>query len=70
MLGVAQVTYPRLFSAAAIKGMQNALAVFQEEMVAHNRIVDRPDLLVTFDEINDLTGLPFLEALEQRYAES
>ena len=28
-MGVKQVTYPRLFTAAALKGMQNALAVFQ-----------------------------------------
>jgi 2-methylisocitrate lyase-like PEP mutase family enzyme len=68
-LGVKQVTYPRLFTAAALKGMQNALAVFQNELVAHNRIVDRSDLLVTFDEINDLMGLPVLEALEQRYSD-
>jgi 2-methylisocitrate lyase-like PEP mutase family enzyme len=67
-MGIAQVTYPRLFTAAALKGMQNALAVFQQEVIGNNRIVDRPDLLASFDEINDLMGLPFLEALEQRYS--
>ncbi len=67
-LGVKQVTYPRLFTAAALKGMQNALAVFQNELVAQNRIVDRADLLVTFDEINDLMGLPVLDALEAKFS--
>jgi 2-methylisocitrate lyase-like PEP mutase family enzyme len=67
-LGVRQVTYPRLFTAAALKGMKNALAVFENELVAQNRIVDRADLLVTFDEINDLMGLDTLEELEQRYS--
>jgi len=67
-LGVKQVTYPRLFTAAALKGMQNALAVFQNELVAQNRIVDRADLLVTFDEINELMGLPVLDALEAKFS--
>jgi 2-methylisocitrate lyase-like PEP mutase family enzyme len=67
-LGIKQVTYPRLFTAAALKGMKNALAVFENELVAQNRIVDRADLLVTFDEINDLMGLDTLEELEQRYS--
>jgi len=67
-LGVAQISYPRLLTAAALKGMQNALAVFRGELIEHNRVVDRPDLLASFEEINDLMGLPVLEALEQRYS--
>ncbi len=67
-LGVAQVTYPRLLTAASLKGMQNALVVFQEELIGRNHFVDRPDLLASFDEINDLMGLPFLEEIESRYA--
>jgi 2-methylisocitrate lyase-like PEP mutase family enzyme len=67
-MGVAQVSYPRLFTAAALKGMQNALAVFKDELVGKNNVVDRPDLLASFGEINDLMGLPVLEELEKRFA--
>jgi len=66
-LGVAQVSYPRLLSSAAIRGMMNALDVFMAEVVAEDRVVDRPDLTVSFDEINDLMGMRFLDELEARY---
>ena len=67
-MGVAQISYPRLFTAAALKGMMNAMQVFKEELVGKNQVVDRPDLLASFGEINDLMGLPELEALEKRFA--
>ncbi len=66
--GVAQVTYPRLLSAAALKGMTNAMEVFMADVVQNNRVVDRPDLSASFDEINDLMGMAFLDELERRYA--
>jgi 2-methylisocitrate lyase-like PEP mutase family enzyme len=66
-MGVAQISYPRLFTAAALKGMMNAMQVFKNELVGKNHVVDRPDLLASFGEINDLMGLPELEALEQRF---
>ena len=66
-MGVAQISYPRLFTAAALKGMMNAMQVFKEDLVGKNQVVDRPDLLASFDEINDLMGLPELEALEKRF---
>ena len=66
-MGVAQISYPRLFTAAALKGMMNAMQVFKEELVGKNHVVDRPDLLASFGEINDLMGLPELEALEKRF---
>lgn len=67
-LGVAGVSYPRLLSTAALKGMMNAMAVFKEEVVTHNRIVDRTDLQVGFDELNDLMGMKELDRLEAKYA--
>ena len=67
-LGVAQITYPRLLSASALKGMLNALEVFQTDVVQNNKTVDRPDLSVTFDELNDLMGMRVLDELERRYA--
>ena len=66
-MGVAQISYPRLLTSAALKGMQNALAVFKQEVVERNQVVDRPDLTASFDEINDLTGMAFLDDLERRY---
>jgi 2-methylisocitrate lyase-like PEP mutase family enzyme len=66
-IGVAGVSYPRLLSTAALKGMMNAMAVFQEEIVQHNRVIDRPDLLASFDELNDLMGMAQLDDLERRF---
>ena len=67
-LGVAVVSYPRLLTTAALRGMMNAMAVFKEEVVAKHRVVDRTDLQVSFEEINDLMGMAELDELERRYA--
>ncbi len=66
-LGVGGVSYPRILSTAALKGMQNAMAVFKEEVVKHNRVIDRPDLLASFDELNDLMGMKQLDELETKF---
>lgn len=67
-LGVAAVTYPRLLSTAALKGMMNAMAVFQEEIVGHNRVIERDDLQVSFGELNDLMGMKTLDDIERRFS--
>ena len=67
-MGVAQISYPRLLSTAAVKGMMNAIEVFKEEVVEKNHVVDRPDLLVSFNELNELMGLDDLEELEKQFA--
>jgi 2-methylisocitrate lyase-like PEP mutase family enzyme len=67
-LGVAVVSYPRLLTTAALRGMMNAMAVFKEEVVGKHRVVDRTDLQVSFEEINDLMGMAELDELERRYA--
>ncbi|MFH1604134.1 MAG: isocitrate lyase/phosphoenolpyruvate mutase family protein, partial [Pseudomonadota bacterium] len=66
-MGVAQVSYPRLLTTAALRGMMNAMQVFKQEVVEKNNVVDRPDLLVSFDELNELMGLEFLNELEKRF---
>ena len=66
-LGVAAVSYPRLLSTAALRGMMNAVAVFKEEVLEKNKVVDRPDLLVSFEELNDLMGMSELDELERRF---
>ena len=67
-LGVHGVSYPRLLSTAALKGMMNALAVFTEEVVKQNKVIDRPDLLVSFDELNDLMGMKQLDEIDAKYS--
>ena len=65
-LGVAVVIYPRLLTAAAIQGMKQALAAL-EESLSTGEPVDRPDLLVSFEELNELMGMSKLQELERRY---
>jgi 2-methylisocitrate lyase-like PEP mutase family enzyme len=66
-LGVAQISYPRLLSAAALRGMMNALDVFKTDVLGANKSVDRPDLSVNFEELNDLMGMKALDELEKKY---
>ena len=65
-LGAKVVSYPRLLSAAAIQGMKNALTVLDQSLT-EGRVIDRPDLLVSFDELNNLMGLPRIKEIEQRF---
>lgn len=68
-MGVAVVSYPRLLTAAAIQGMTNALAALDESLKSR-KVVERPDLLVSFDELNDLMGLSKIKDLEKRFVET
>jgi len=45
----------------------NAMAVFKEEVVEKHRLVERTDLQVSFEEINDLMGMAELDELERRF---
>ena len=67
-LGVKAVSYPRMLTAAAIQGMKSALEVFRKS-ITEERVIDRPDLLVSFGELNDLMGLNRLQALQKSFAE-
>jgi len=64
-LGTAAVIYPRLLTAASLKGMMTALKAFQQSVLTENETPDRDDLLASFDEINSLTGMAQLDALER-----
>src|SRR6201993_4895549 len=66
-MGVKAVSFPRLLTAAAIQGMKNALAVLGQS-IEEGRAIDRPDLLVSFDELNDLMGIREIKALERSFA--
>ena len=66
-LGVSSVSYPRMLTSAALCGMIHALDAFAETINA-DRPVQRPDLLVPFDELNRLMGLGQLHDLENRFS--
>jgi 2-methylisocitrate lyase-like PEP mutase family enzyme len=65
-LGVATVSYARMLTSAALRGMINALEAFAPTITAATP-AQRPDLLVPFGELNELMGLQDLEALEARW---
>ncbi len=65
-LGAAVVEYPRMLTAAAIQGMINAFEAFEATAQA-DTVPDRSDLAVSFEEINDLLGLPGIFDLERRF---
>lgn len=65
-IGFAAVSVPRMLSAAALRGMLNAVAVFKESLET-GEAVDRPDLAVSFDELNEIMGFEFIRNLESRY---
>jgi 2-methylisocitrate lyase-like PEP mutase family enzyme len=66
-MGVAQVSYARLLSAAALRGMTNAMDVLLDKVIAKNETVERPDLLVSFVELNEIMGMRDLEELENYF---
>jgi 2-methylisocitrate lyase-like PEP mutase family enzyme len=65
-LGVAAVIWPRMLTAACIMGMKNALAAGAES-IETGKPVDRPDLVVGFEELNALMGFEEIKKMEERY---
>jgi 2-methylisocitrate lyase-like PEP mutase family enzyme len=65
-LGVAVVIYPRLLTACAVMGMQRGLDLLQQS-IASGKVVDRPDALVSFEELHDILGMREIEAMERRF---
>jgi hypothetical protein len=51
-----------------VRDMLNAMQVLKDEVIEKNRVVDRPDLLASFDKLNELMGFDTLDELEQRFA--
>ena len=66
-MGVAMVSYPRLMSTGAVRGMMNAMDALVD-MIDGTETVERPDLLYPFKDLNELVGIDHLNDLEQRYA--
>jgi len=65
-LGVAVVIYPRLLTAAALMGMKTGLEHLRRSLDS-GKVVDRPDALVSFEELHDIMGMHEIEELEQRF---
>jgi 2-methylisocitrate lyase-like PEP mutase family enzyme len=65
-MGVATVSYPRLLTSAAIQGMKNALLALNEQL-ATGEVAERPELQVSFQELNDLMGLGELKEIERKF---
>lgn len=65
-LGVATMDLPRMLTSAAIQGMKNAFAALAESLT-NGTVVNRPDLLVSFEELSGLMGLPEYREMEKRY---
>jgi 2-methylisocitrate lyase-like PEP mutase family enzyme len=66
-LGVAVVIYPRLLPACAMQGMKEGLTVLQQSLRT-GEVIERPDLLVSFEELREIMGIEQLEAIGERYA--
>jgi len=65
-LGVAAVIYPRMLTAAAVTGMRRAIEALRETEHA-DAAADRPDLAVSFEELNALVGLEEIKEIETEY---
>lgn len=65
-LGVAMVSYVRMLTSAALKGMMNALEAFQPTIGAA-KPTTRPDLMVTFPELNRIMGMERIDAIERGF---
>lgn len=65
-LGVAAVIYPRMLTACALMGMKKGLQHLKESLET-GEVVDRPDALVSFEELNEIMGMAEISRLEQQY---
>lgn len=65
-LGVAAVIYPRLLTSCAIRGMMNGITALQESLQT-TQVIDRQELAVSFEELNELVGFSETQELEQRF---
>ena len=65
-LGVSVVIYPRMLTACALMGIKRGLELLQQSLDS-GKVVDRPDALVSFEELHDIMGMADIERLEQRF---
>jgi hypothetical protein len=60
------VIYPRMLTSASVMGMRRAIDTLLEG-VETGLPPDRPDLSVSFEELNSLLGLDEIQEIEARY---
>jgi hypothetical protein len=60
------VIYPRLLTACALQGMKHGLAALREA-IRSPTVLERPELAVSFEELNALVGFAEVQARERRY---
>jgi 2-methylisocitrate lyase-like PEP mutase family enzyme len=65
-LGVSVMIAPRMLTAAAAEAMRRALETLKE-VVRTGDSVDRADMLMSFEDLHELTGLAQIQSLEQRF---
>jgi len=65
--GAAMVSYPRLITASAVRGMYDALGTLRES-VETGEVVERPDQVVGWEGFMRLMDQPRLRELEARFA--
>ena len=62
-LGVARISCPRMMSASALMGMKKVLEVMLQ-CIATGEAADRPDLLLSMEDLTDLVGYRRINTLE------
>lgn len=65
-LGVAVVIYPRLLTACALAGMKKGLEILGES-ISTGKTADRPDVAMSFEELNAIMGMGDIQNMEARY---
>jgi 2-methylisocitrate lyase-like PEP mutase family enzyme len=65
-LGVSVVIFPRMLTACALMGMKRGLELLQQSL-STGEVVDRPDALVSFEELNEIMGMAHIKSLEERF---
>lgn len=64
-IGVARVSYSRMLTAAAIRGMKLALQAFRDHLELDSP-PERPELVAGIEEITEIMGYSFVNALESQ----
>lgn len=66
-LGVKAIMYGRMLSASALQGLQNSLEAFEKSR-SEDVVTERPELLFSFEQLNDLMDLKSVNELEAKFA--
>ena len=65
-VGVRAIMYGRMLSASALQGLQNSLEAFERSR-SEDVVTERPELLFSFEELNELMDLQSINELEKRF---